>query len=294
MFFSGIADEAARSLATQIEAHRELEWSHIELRMVDGVNVTDLSDAAFEAVFESVRAAGLEVSCFASQLANWARPISGDFAVDRAELERAIPRMRRFGTRRVRCMSWPNAKPPWPAEAWRDEAIRRMRILAATAERGGVVLVHENCDGWAGQGPQETLDFLDAVGSPSLKLVFDTGNPTPHEQDGWDFYRRVRDRIDYVHIKDYVRRDGKLAACFAGDGLGRVKETVGDLLAHGYDGGFSIEPHLAAVIHLGKEAADPRKAFRLYVEYGRRFARLFDELRRATPAEGTKRGTHEG
>ena len=188
-------------------------------------------------------------------------------------------------------MSWPNAKPPWPADAWRDEVIRRMRILARIAEDGGVSLVHENCDGWAGQGPRETLDLLAAVDSPSLKLVFDTGNPLQHGQDGWDFYRQVRDHVAYVHIKDYVRSDGKLAACFAGEGLGHVKEIVGDLLSRGYNGGFSIEPHLAAVIHLGTEAADPREAFSLYVEYGRRFARLVDELRRAKPAAGITRGT---
>ena len=91
MFFSGIADEAAKPLAEQIRAHRELGWPAIELRMIGGVDATDLSDPAFEDVYAAVRAAGLEVSCFASQLANWARPVSGDFGVDRAELERAVP-----------------------------------------------------------------------------------------------------------------------------------------------------------------------------------------------------------
>ncbi len=34
-----------------------------------------------------------------------------------------------------------------------------------------------------------------------------------------------------------------------GEGQGYVKEILRDLQARGYDGGISIEPHLAAVFH---------------------------------------------
>ncbi len=279
MFFSGIADEAGKPIEVQIRAQKELGWDRIEIRNVDGVNLTDLSEDQFQRVYDAVTEAGLKVSCFASQLANWARPISGDFDVDRAELDRALPRMQKFGTRFIRCMSWPNDKEnPWPQEKWRDEVIRRMRILAEIARSEGVVLVHENCDGWAGQGARETLELLDAVGSPALKLVFDTGNPAHHDQDGWEFYRAVKEHIVYIHIKDYKRVNGGLSACFPGEGVGYVREIVGDLLKGGYDGGFSIEPHLAAVVHLGKEASDPEEAYKLYVQYGRRLEGLVAEL----------------
>ena len=75
---------------------------------------------------------------------------------------------------------------------------------------------------------------------------------------------------------DYTTIDGKNSACFAGEGLGRVKDIISDLLAGGYDGGFSIEPHLAAVVHLAKEADDPEEAFKLYTEYGRRLVALVE------------------
>ena len=44
MFLSGIADEAARDAARQASAHRELGWSHIELRNIDGVNAAEMPD----------------------------------------------------------------------------------------------------------------------------------------------------------------------------------------------------------------------------------------------------------
>ena len=51
-----------------------------------------------------------------------------------------------------------------------------------------------------------------------------------------------------------------------------------DLISSGYDGGLSIEPHLAAVAHLAKEASDPEQAYKLYLEYGRKLVALVHGL----------------
>ncbi|MGH9360812.1 MAG: sugar phosphate isomerase/epimerase family protein, partial [Thermoanaerobaculia bacterium] len=169
--------------------------------------------------------------------------------------------------------------PPWPEARWREESIRRMRVLAGIADEAGVTLVHENCSGWGGLAPERTLDLLGAVRSPSLKLVFDTGNPAQYGQDSWAYYEAVRDHIAYVHIKDYLRpeKPGDEQASYPGEGICRVRDIVRDLLRRGYDGGFSIEPHIASVIHLKKEIQDPGLAYRTYIEYGRRFERLLAE-----------------
>ncbi len=42
MFYSGISDEAGDSIETQIRAHQQLGWVHLELRLVDGINVTQV------------------------------------------------------------------------------------------------------------------------------------------------------------------------------------------------------------------------------------------------------------
>jgi len=282
MFFSGIADEAGRDLETQLRAHGELGWRHIELRNISGTNLTDVEDRRFAEICEALERAGLRVSCFASQIANWARPIDTPFEVDRAELERAIPRMQRLGTPFIRCMSYPNSQTPLDDGEWRRRVVERLRELCRIADAGGVTLVHENCNGWGGQGPKHTMDLLDDVGSERLKLVFDTGNPCQYSQDAWEYYRGVRDAIVYVHIKDYLpRKKGATddVACFPGEGCGHVRRICLDLLERAYDGGFSIEPHITSVIHLHQEANDPELAFRTYVEYGRRFEQLIATLR---------------
>jgi sugar phosphate isomerase/epimerase len=278
MFFSGIADESGDDLATQIKAHTELGWKHIELRNISGISVADLSDRAFDDVVAALGEAGIGVSCFASQLCNWSRPITKHADIDRHELERAIPRMHRFGCPFIRAMSYPNAG--WPDEEWRDEAVARLKMLAKIAEDGGVTIVHENCNGWGGLGPENTLELLERVGSPAMKLVWDTGNPIGHRQDPWEYYSAIKDHVVYVHIKDGIMRDdGHVDYTYPGEGQGRVADVLKDLMARGYDNGVSIEPHVAAVVHVGKAASDAEGAYEKYVEYGRRLMALVDRVK---------------
>ena len=278
MFYSGISDEAGQAIDTQIKAHRDLGWTHLELRMIDAQNATSIPDAKFDEVYEKVTGAGMTVSCFASAIANWARPITADLAVDVADLKMAIPRMRRFGTRFIRVMSYPNDKDhPLPERQWRHEAIRRMKELARIAEDGGVTLAHENCSGWGGLSAENSNILLAEVGSPALKVVFDTGNPVTYRQDPWAYYQAVSKDIVYVHIKDAKVVDDTDVYTYCGEGDGAVRRIVADLLGKGYDGGFSIEPHLAAVIHTGQKASSEQQLYNSYVEYGRRLMKIVEE-----------------
>lgn len=283
MFFSGIADEAGKSLDVQIKAHLELGWKHIELRNIDGKQFSQLSDEEFAAAVAKLQAAGLQVSCFASAIANWARPISGSFQTDLDDLARSIPRMRQLGCPFIRIMSWLNkGKEVFGDEAWKNEAVRRMKVLAKMAEDGGITLALENCDGWASQSPANMEAFFGLVGSPALKMVFDTGNPAPHGMDALDLYVRSKPHIVYVHVKDnYLDREGRCHHVWPNEGHGYVRQILTDLLRGGYDGGISIEPHINAQAHLGTAAGDAdQAAYAMYTEYGRRTMALVEQIKK--------------
>lgn len=280
MFYSGISDEAGKAIDVQAKAHKELGWDHMELRLIDGENITAISDAKFDEVYDKLKAAGMKVSCFGSAIANWARPITSSPQVDIDDLQRAIPRMQRLGTPFIRVMSYPNDPDnPLPENEWRDESIRRMKVLSKIAEDGRVTLVHENCSGWGGLSAENSNILLGEVASPALKVVFDTGNPVTYGQDAWEYYLEVCDSIVYIHIKDAKKVDGEDVYCYCGEGDGCVREVLGDLLSKGYDGGISIEPHLAAVIHTGQEAESEAELYDTYTEYGRRLMKIVDEVR---------------
>jgi len=130
-----------------------------------------------------------------------------------------------------------------------------------------------------GQGAEATLETLAAVRSPALRLIFDTGNPVPQGQDPWTFYQAVREHIIHVHIKDYCADPsvpGGFRATFPGEGAARVREIVADLKQQGYDGWFSIEPHIVSVVHEARDAeGQEEKAHEIFVEYGKRLEELY-------------------
>ena len=289
MYITGIADEAAADLEGQIEALRTLGWKYIDLRTVDGVNVTNLSEEAFDTLVRRLDEAGLQVSSLCSEIANWGRSIDEPFDRDVAELKRALPRMKRMGTSMIRIMSYraPEGRVgDHPREE--EEIITRLRELTALAREYGCVCLHENCETWGGQSPDHTLRLLEEIDSPSFQLVFDTGNPfaTADRRDGapermqntLDFYRRVRKHVAYVHIKDGRLVDGEVQYTYPGEGEGMVREFLRELQRDGYDGGVSIEPHTAVVFHNPSIKADPQERRDSFIEYGERTKALLREV----------------
>jgi sugar phosphate isomerase/epimerase len=292
MYLTGFADEASKSLEGQIKATRELGWSNIESRNVNGMNIHDLPDAEFARVAGALEEAGVRVNCFGSAVANWGKQITDPMESSLAEARRAIPRMRRLGTKLIRIMSFAVLKDRDPEDQMEAERFRRVRELHRMFTDAGITPVHENCMNYGGMGWRYTLRLVENV--PGLKLVFDTGNPvfTPDyarpkpwpRQSAWEFYEHVRDHIAYVHIKDGTWDEATQKASFthAGEGNGDVRRILADLLARGYDGGISIEPHLAVVFHEDKGETPESVMFQNYVEYGRRVERLLAECRPAS------------
>ncbi len=285
MYLTGFADEAARSIEGQIRATKELGWENIESRNIDGKNIHDLDEAAFDAVCGKLQDAGVRVNCFGSAIANWSKSVEEPFDSSLAETRRAIPRMQRLGAKLVRIMSFAVLKNRAPDDQMEEERFRRVRELQTMFAGEGLLPVHENCMNYGGMGWRYTLRLVENV--PGLKLVFDTGNPLftrdcdsddPEAvQSSWDFYSHVKEHIAYVHIKDGKRdpQTGKMNYTFPGEGDGDVVRIVNDLAASGYDGGISIEPHMKAVHHdPARQASEDDARYANYVEYGRRMAAI--------------------
>jgi sugar phosphate isomerase/epimerase len=54
----------------------------------------------------------------------------------------------------------------------------------------------------------------------------------------------LRPYIEYVHVKDALAGSRRVVP--AGEGDGEMEETLSALHASGFDGFFSLEPHLAS------------------------------------------------
>lgn len=278
---SGIADEAADDIHGQIAAHQELGWSCIELRQIGGKQASTalLTDEEFEHAVAAIETANLRVTAFASAIGNWSRPITGDFEQDLADLRLLSKRMNRVGTRFVRTMSW--VRGDATIEHWREEGIRRYKIMARLAEESDILLLHENCEGWAGLSAENTCEFIERVNHPNVGVLYDIGNTAAYGQESWSFYEKVRPLIRYVHIKDCRRNPagGKSNEfTLPGEGDACMREILIDLINHGYTAGVSIEPHVASIIHLGAAQASAEVRHESYVRYGRALEQLLESI----------------
>lgn len=71
------------------------------------------------------------------------------------------------------------------------------------------------------------------------KTVFDDG--TYKLQDPLEYYRIIKEHIDYVHIKDQIVGTGeKPTRTYPGEGSGEIVKILTDLILSGYDGNIAI------------------------------------------------------
>jgi len=289
IYYTGFADEAGQELETQIKATLELGWNAIEMRNVkvrgfDGGNLHDISDDAFEVLVDQLAAAGVHVNSFGSAIANGAKSILKPFDECLASTRRAAQRAPRLKADFIRIMSYPIGD---LADLHEEERFRRLREIVAIFADTGVTVVHENCGNYGGMSWINSLRLIENV--PGLKLVFDTGNPVNDadyskpkprpKQSAWEFYRQVKEHVVYVHVKDGIwdKETLKLTQCFPGEGQGDVERILRDLLAGGYSGGLSIEPHMEAGLN-DPSLTREENCYATYVEYGRRLMALMDRI----------------
>ncbi len=244
---SGFADEIDPDLTTQCTLLNQLGITFLEFRSAWDVNVLDLTDEQLDEAEKIFAAHSLSVSSIGSPIGKI--NIEDDFDAHLVRFDRALQVAARFKAPYIRIFSF-FLRPDQSPSVHRDEVIRRMRAMAERAQQAGVVLLHENEKEIFGDVPARVLDIVESVNMPSLKLAWDAANYVqvgvqPYSQG----YARLRPHTVYIQVKDAVLATGEVVP--AGEGDGEVRSTLRALRADGYDGFFSMEPHLAAANPLG-------------------------------------------
>ena len=289
MYLTGFADEAAQDLATQIKATKEIGWTRISARGVNGSNLHELPQDEFDKVADQLDEAEITIPEFGSLIGNWGKKVTSNFDITLAEIKRAIPRMQRLGTQLIRIMSY--AQEPWDDDQQEKERFRRLREIHTRFIDAGLQAVHENCMNWGGFSPDHTLRLVEEV--PGLKLIFDTANPVfqldrskPEPfpwQDPLEFYHKIKEHVVHVHVKDCINplagETEPAQYTLPGKGQAKVPEIIKALKLDGYDGGLAIEPHVATVFHSTEgEEPDWQQCYDSYVAYGHAMNRLMEDL----------------
>ncbi|WP_166984289.1 sugar phosphate isomerase/epimerase family protein [Paramicrobacterium fandaimingii] len=245
---SGFGDEIDPDPAIQIAVLKALDAQHIEVRSAWGTNVVDLDDDQLAQLATMLTDAGMGVSAIASPIGKVDVSLDPDLEVER--LKRIIRVAHALGTDSIRVFSFFRGEGV-SVDSTRDAVMVRMRMLATEAEREKVTLLHENEKDIYGDTPERVLDLVESVGSPALRLAWDSANfvqvGVTHPHD--DGYALLRPYLDYLQVKDAVAATGGVVP--AGEGDGQVLKTITALKDDGYTGFASLEPHLDEAHALG-------------------------------------------
>lgn len=244
---SGFADEISPDFQTQCAHAASLGLKYIEFRSAWDTNVLDLTDEQIGQAKQILAEHDLKVSSIGSPIGKIAITDDLDAHLDRAR--HAVDVAHAFEAPYVRIFSFFISEGDDP-DSHRDEVLRRMRALADIAEAGEVTFLHENEKEIYGDIPRRCVDILTSVDSPRLRAAWDAANfvqvgvvPFP------EGYAAIRPFLDYIQIKDAVLDTGEVTVTGAGDG--EVRATILALREDGFDGFFSLEPHLSKAHALG-------------------------------------------
>jgi sugar phosphate isomerase/epimerase len=244
---SGFADEIADDFTTQCEVAAGLGLKFVEVRSAWGVNILDLDDAQLDTMKQTLASHGLQVSSIGSPIGKIF--IDEDFDPHLERMRHAAEVAKFFDARYIRIFSFFIRDGSNPDDH-QDEVLRRMGALAEVAETADVTLLHENEKDIYGDVPARCHDIVTSVDSPNLRLAWDPAN---FVQVGvrpfTEGYSLLRPYVVYVQVKDALLSDASVVVAGAGDG--QVVETVRALRDDGFDGFFSLEPHLGKYTEFG-------------------------------------------
>lgn len=239
IILSAFADEHSESFESQLKFLSESDIGFIEIRGVDGKNISELNCDEVKNCADTLQKYGIKVSSIGSPLGKIS--IDGDIECHMEKAKRVFETANTLSCTNCRVFSFyiPEGKTPDECYEKVTEAVSRMLDIA---DSHGITLCHENEHGIYGESPERAKKLIDTFNG-RLKCVFDMGN---FVLDGYkpypDAYSVLRNDIKYFHIKDALY-EGAIVP--AGCGNASIKEILDDYSKH-YENDFtvSIEPHL--------------------------------------------------
>ena len=242
---SAFADEISSDPHEQLDVLTGESIHFLDLRGAWGTNVLDFSDQQVATIKQMLAEGNVGVAAIASPIGKVA--IDTPFAETLTRFERALELAQIFQTPFIRIFSfYPPAQTTERVEAaaWRDETLKRLHELTRRARAANITLLHENEKDIYGDTIARCVDLLESINDPHFQAAFDPANFIQCEQTPYpDAYEALRSWLRYIHVKD-ANPDGSVVA--AGEGAARWPDLLQRLRADGYDGFFSLEPHLAA------------------------------------------------
>lgn len=242
---SAFADEAAPSCTSQIAALQRGGLKRLDLRSIDGHNISVLPPEVAREVKSQLDGAGISVQMLGSPLGKI--DIADDFESDLAKLRHIASVAPILDCHAVRIFSYYNKAGASHPE-WMAKSLSRLEVLRDEAKNLGLVLFHENERHIFGDLGDDVLQIA-ALRDANFKLIFDFDNFNQSGEDVLATWHKLKTATDAFHLKDSTADNKHVPA---GHGNGKIPEILEAAVAIGWSGMVAIEPHLS---HSGAVAA---------------------------------------
>lgn len=233
------ADEADPMLDGQIEALKANEISLLEIRSVDGKNISQVSVNEAIEYKKKLDNAGISVWSVGSPAGKI--NINDDFDKEIDQFKRMLEIGSTLDAKCIRLFSFYGTQ----ADQKHFGAVcEKLNKYVELCKPYGLIPCHENEKDIYGEDAPHCLEILKAV--PGLKAVFDSANFVQAGQDILLAWEMLKNYVYYLHIKD-AAKDGHIVP--PGWGVGHVKDVI---KLYSDQGGevLTLEPHLRGFVGL--------------------------------------------
>ena len=237
---SGFSDEIASDILTQFKVLNRLGISFFEPRGINGKNISLLNDDDVNELKEEMNEHGIKASSIGSPIGKI--KLTDDFDEHFELFKRTVKIAKMLETKYIRIFSFYHNGGEWSIDE-RAEVLRRLRTMISYAKENNIVLLHENEKDVYGDIAERCEDLMKELYCENFKAVFDPANFVQCGTDTRLAYEKLKQYVEYMHIKDALSESGRVVP--AGIGDGNLEFIVTDFLKN--CGGFlSLEPHLGA------------------------------------------------
>ena len=223
------SDEADASLEGQIDALKRNNVPYMEMRNVNGKNVTELTLEEAKAVRATLDENGIKVWSIGSPIGKV--DINTDFDEYLKLVRHTCELANILGAKKIRAFSFFNAYEE------REKVLNYLNIMAETTLSYGVDFCHENEKDIYGDTLERVKDVMEIT--KGLKFIYDPANYLQCGEKADDTLNEFHDKTDYFHIKDVSLASGAIVP--AGRGDGKIDELVKRITS---DKTLTLEPHL--------------------------------------------------
>lgn len=242
MKISGFIDEIDVGFKNEVNIIENLGMRYIELRSVDGVNVSELTVETIKELKKYLENKKIEISCIASPIGKIEidENFEAKFQEHFEKFKHVLKIAQLLNVKYVRVFSFFLKKED--KKKHETVILEKMQNFIKEAEKLDVVLLHENEKGIYGDDVESCIKLVETVSSEKFRLIFDPANFVQVGLSPLEAFENLKKHVEYIHLKDAKYSSGENVLIGTGDG--EILELLKELKKDKFEGFLSLEPHL--------------------------------------------------